>query len=101
MIVQQDSMVTNFFIYKYFLEIVDKMKEERYKWEEGVDHSNSVPLICSDRSLFLSPTDKEEMMKLILSLPNKSSVADDSIKRIVLKRICEEIAEVNLVNLSL
>ena len=78
---------------KYFSEVGANFANKIPASNKSItDYLNNIPF--NEKSLFMQPTTESEVLKLIGSLPNKSSSGFDEISNIILKEIKIEIAPI-------
>ena len=78
---------------KYFSEVGSTLAEKIPPPEKEIkEYLKLIPV--NEKSLFMTPTTEREILKLIGSLPNKSSSGFDEISNIILKEIKNEITPI-------
>ena len=76
---------------KYFANVGEKFAKQIPKSNKHIDNYLSM-LQSSTNSLYLSPTSKSEIKKLVKDLPSKSSSGHDNISNVLLKELIDILA---------
>ena len=77
---------------KYFSEVGEKFAKKVPSLTKSISEYMKV-MGSNTRSIFLEPTDENEIRKIAFDLPNKSSSGHDRISNVLLKEIIAQIAE--------
>lgn len=87
----------------YYISIVDKLRVNNIVMNKPQDYQRWFPTACNLKSMFLFPTDPQEISSIISSLKSKKSPGNDGWSPELLKNICTVISHVlaYIVNLSM
>ena len=77
---------------RYFLEVGEKFAKKIPSPTKSISEYMKV-MGSNTRSIFLEPTDENEIRKIAFDLPNKSSSGHDRVSNVLLKEIIAQIAE--------